>query len=192
MNLLDNKRRAQVIAALVEGNSIRATVRMTGVAKKTVMKLLVDLGEACADYQDGAFRNLNCTRIECDEIWSFVGAKAKNATQEQKEALSGATSGRGLRLMPTRNLFLAGWSGRETRMQHTSLFKTWHHDSRIGFSLRPMDTRHISKRSKLISALKSTSHSSSKFTERQARRKRHDIHLRRSLERKRSGSRGIP
>jgi IS1 family transposase len=88
MNLLDNNRRAQVIAALVEGNSIRSTVRMTGVAKKTVMKLLVDLGEACADYQDKAFRNLNCRRIECDEIWSFVGAKAKNATPEQKEALS--------------------------------------------------------------------------------------------------------
>lgn len=88
MKLLDNKRRAQVIAALVEGNSIRATVRMTGVAKKTVMKLLVDLGEVCADYQDKAFRNLNCTRIECDEIWSFVGAKVKNVTQEQKEALS--------------------------------------------------------------------------------------------------------
>lgn len=84
MNSLDNKRRAQVISALVEGNSIRATVRMTGVAKNTIVKLLEDIGIACAEYQDKAFRNLNCKRIQCDEIWSFVGAKAKNASDEQK------------------------------------------------------------------------------------------------------------
>jgi len=84
MNSLYNKKRTQVIAALVEGNSIRATVRMTGVAKNTVTKLLVDLGQACAEYQDKAFRNLNLKRIQCDEIWSFVGAKAKNAIDEQK------------------------------------------------------------------------------------------------------------
>jgi IS1 family transposase len=84
MNKLDNKRRAQVIAALVEGNSIRSTVRMTGVAKNTIVKLLEDIGVACADYQDKAFQNLNCKRVQCDEIWSFVGAKAKNATGEQK------------------------------------------------------------------------------------------------------------
>lgn len=88
MNSLDKKRKAQVISALVEGNSIRATVRMTGVAKNTIVKLLEDVGMACAEYQDGAFQNLNVKRIQCDEIWSFVGAKAKNATQEQKEALN--------------------------------------------------------------------------------------------------------
>ena len=78
MNKLDNERRAQVIAALVEGNSIRATVRMTGVAKNTIVKLLEDIGEACANYQDEAFRNLSCRRIECDEIWSFCHSKQKN------------------------------------------------------------------------------------------------------------------
>lgn len=83
MNQLDNKRRAQVIAALVEGNSIRATVRMTGVAKNTIVKLLADLGAACAAYQDKAFQNLSCKRIQCDEIWSFVGAKAKNVPAEK-------------------------------------------------------------------------------------------------------------
>lgn len=88
MNKLDNKTRIQVIAALVEGNSIRATVRMTGVAKNTIVKLLAEVGEACAMYQDGAFQNLTCTRIQCDEIWSFVGAKAKNATPEQKADLN--------------------------------------------------------------------------------------------------------
>jgi IS1 family transposase len=74
-----------VVAALVEGNSIRATVRMTGVAKNTIVKLLADLGMACAEYQDKAFRNLTCKKIQCDEIWSFVGAKAKNVPADRKD-----------------------------------------------------------------------------------------------------------
>jgi IS1 family transposase len=78
MNKLDLKKRAQVLACLVEGNSIRAAVRMTGVAKNTVVKLLADVGAACATYQDKALRNLPCKRLQCDEIWSFVYAKAKN------------------------------------------------------------------------------------------------------------------
>jgi IS1 family transposase len=84
MNSLDNKKREQIVAALVEGNSIRATSRMTGVSQNTIFKLLADLGDACTEYQDKAFRSLNCKRIQCDEIWSFVGAKAKNATDEQR------------------------------------------------------------------------------------------------------------
>lgn len=78
MNTLNSTRRSQVVAALVEGASIRATCRMTGVAKGTVLKLLVNLGIACEQYQDRALRNLKCKRIQCDEIWSFVYAKAKN------------------------------------------------------------------------------------------------------------------
>ena len=78
MNRLDTKRQAQVVAALVEGNSLRGTARMTGVARMTVEKLLRDLGATCAQYQDEHLRNLNCRRIECDEIWSFVYAKQKN------------------------------------------------------------------------------------------------------------------
>ena len=85
MNSLDSKKRAQVVAALVEGNSIRATVRMTGVAKNTIVKLLADLGMACAEYQDKAFQNLTCKKIQCDEIWSFVGAKAKNVPEDRKD-----------------------------------------------------------------------------------------------------------
>jgi IS1 family transposase len=85
MNRLDNTKRVQVVRCLVEGNSIRATVRMTGVAKNTVAKLLVDLGLACAKYQDENLRNLPCRRLQCDEIWSFVGAKQKNASTEQME-----------------------------------------------------------------------------------------------------------
>lgn len=84
MNKLNNERRAQVIAALVEGNSINATVRMTGVAKNTVLKLLADLGTACANYQDEVFRNLKCKRLQCDEIWSFCYAKQKNVAPEHQ------------------------------------------------------------------------------------------------------------
>ena len=80
MNKLDNTKRAQVVAALVEGNSIRATVRMTGVAKNTIAKLLVELGAACSEYLNRSLVNLPCKRIQCDEIWSFVGAKQKNVT----------------------------------------------------------------------------------------------------------------
>jgi IS1 family transposase len=84
MNSLDIKTRAQVVAALVEGNSIRSTSRMTGVARNTVAKLLVDLGTVCAEYHHRHVRNLRVNYLECDEIWSFVGAKKKNATPEQK------------------------------------------------------------------------------------------------------------
>lgn len=78
MNKLDNKRRAQIITALVEGCSIRATSRMTSASKNTIIKLLEDVGEACSLYQDEVMRNLPCRRLECDEIWSFCNAKQKN------------------------------------------------------------------------------------------------------------------
>jgi IS1 family transposase len=77
-NVLKPAKRAAIVSALVEGNSIRATARMVGVSKDTVMKLLVDLGRACAEYQDRTFRNLTCRRLQCDEIWSFCYAKQKN------------------------------------------------------------------------------------------------------------------
>ena len=73
-----------MIAALVEGNSIRATVRMTGVAKNTIVKLLVDIGKACAEYQDKTLRNLPCQKVQCDEIWSFCYSKEKNVPEDKK------------------------------------------------------------------------------------------------------------
>ena len=78
MNKLSTADRVRVIAALVEGCSIRSTVRMTGIAKKTVSKLIVDLGTACAKYHDEHVRNVKSKRIQCDEIWSFVYAKQRN------------------------------------------------------------------------------------------------------------------
>lgn len=87
MNTLTQAKRVQIIAALVEGNSIRATCRMTGAAKGTVLKLVVDLGKACANYQDRTLRNLTCKKIQCDEIWSFCYAKEKNVPEEMKGKL---------------------------------------------------------------------------------------------------------
>ena len=89
MNKLDLGKQAQIVSCLVEGNSIRATVRMTGAAKNTIVKLLRDLGRACSEYQDKAFRNLQCKRVQCDEIWSFVYAKEKNCTVKHKAKVAG-------------------------------------------------------------------------------------------------------
>jgi IS1 family transposase len=80
MNKLDNTKRVQVVAALVEGCCIRSTVRMTGVAKNTIVKLLVDLGVDCSKYQDETLRNLSCQRIQVDECWAFCYAKQENTT----------------------------------------------------------------------------------------------------------------
>jgi IS1 family transposase len=57
---------------------------MTGVAKKTVMRLLGDVGFACREYQDKTLVNLNCKNIQCDEIWSFCGMKEKNVAEENQ------------------------------------------------------------------------------------------------------------
>jgi IS1 family transposase len=78
MNKLDRKTRAQILHLLCEGQSIRAVTRLTGCSKNTVAKLLVEAGHACAAYQDKALRNLTCKRVQMDEIWSFVYAKAAN------------------------------------------------------------------------------------------------------------------
>jgi IS1 family transposase len=84
MNRLSTEKRAQIIGCLVEGNSIRATVRMTGAAKNTIVKLLADLGEACAEYQDGMLQDLPCKVLEVDEIWAFCYAKQKNVPEQFK------------------------------------------------------------------------------------------------------------
>ncbi len=86
MNRLSIAKRAQIIQMPVEGSSLRATSRMADVSINTVTKLLVDVGAAAADYHDAAVRNVRVRRLQCDEIWCFVGAKAKNVTLEQKAA----------------------------------------------------------------------------------------------------------
>jgi IS1 family transposase len=84
MNKLNKAKQVQIIAALVEGNSLRATARMAGVAFNTVLKLMPEIGRVCAEYQRRAFVNLTCKRIQCDEIWSFCYAKDKNVPKEKR------------------------------------------------------------------------------------------------------------
>jgi len=83
-NRLSTDQRARTVGCLVEGMSIRATVRVTGAAKNTIVKLQVDLGQACAEYQDVTLVDLPCARIECNEIWSFCYAKQKNVPDEHR------------------------------------------------------------------------------------------------------------
>src|SRR5258707_11100597 len=89
MNRLATDKRIAVVAALVEGTSINATCRITGVAKHTILKLLKDLGCAAASYHDEHVRNLRVSRVQCDEIWAFVYAKQKNVTLEQMQQGAG-------------------------------------------------------------------------------------------------------
>ena len=84
MNKLTNEKRAQILSVLCEGMGVNAACRITGASKNTVLKLLADAGEACATYQDEKMRNLTCKRVECDEIWSFVGMKQKNVPEQHK------------------------------------------------------------------------------------------------------------
>lgn len=84
MNRLNQQRQTQIVKSLVEGNSIRSTARITGTAINTVVKLLIDLGSTCLDYQDTIMNDLPLKRLQCDEIWSFVYAKAKNVPVEHQ------------------------------------------------------------------------------------------------------------
>jgi IS1 family transposase len=78
MNKLSPQRRAQIIACLTEGTSVRSATRMTGASIHTVLKLLVDVGTVCREYMNAAMRDLPCKRLQCDEIWQFCYAKDKN------------------------------------------------------------------------------------------------------------------
>lgn len=84
MNRLPREKREQILGMLVEGNRLRATSRLANVSVNTVTKLLVDLGAACAAYHDLNVCNVRVRRIQCDEIWAFVGAKARNVPGEKK------------------------------------------------------------------------------------------------------------
>src|ERR1017187_10123329 len=85
MNKLSMDKKVAVITALVEGCSVRSTSRLTGVAKGTIIRLLEEVGTACAAFQDVALRNIKAERIQIDEIWSFVGCEQKNVTVEKIE-----------------------------------------------------------------------------------------------------------
>lgn len=84
MNRLSNERRVQVLAALCEGASINATARQTSVSKVTILRLLAEVGEVCLNYQRETLVNLPCTKIQADEIWSFVGCKERRVPRDER------------------------------------------------------------------------------------------------------------
>jgi IS1 family transposase len=84
MNRLPLQTRARIIGLLVEGNSLRATSRLCDVSINTVTKLLADVGKAAIAYHDEHVRDVRVCRLQCDEIWCFVGGKKKNVSPEQK------------------------------------------------------------------------------------------------------------
>lgn len=84
MNKLSIEKRVKILQLLCEGSSMRSISRVMDVSINTVTKLLVDAGTACAEYQDKAFKNLPCKRIQADEIWSFSYAKEKNVPEDKR------------------------------------------------------------------------------------------------------------
>ena len=84
MNKLSDEKRAMILKALVEGNSIRATSRLTGTSKNTVSRLLKNVGTYCMDRHDALVRDVESERVQCDEIWSFCGAKERNVPKDEK------------------------------------------------------------------------------------------------------------
>jgi len=84
MNRLNIQERAKILGCLVEGNSVRATSRLTGCDKKTVLRLLAEFGSSCKKYHDENVRHLNIKRVECDEIWSFCYSKQANIPEQYK------------------------------------------------------------------------------------------------------------
>jgi IS1 family transposase len=81
MNKLPSVKRAQILGMMAEGVSLRAIARLTGASKNTLAKLVEDAGQAFSEYQDWAFRDLPCKRVQVDEIWSFVHCKQKNVAR---------------------------------------------------------------------------------------------------------------
>jgi IS1 family transposase len=89
MNQLKTEKRSAIIRNLCEGQSIRGTARICEVAINTVVKLLLEVGPACAAYQDEHVRDLHCLVVQCDEVWSFVGKKMKRTSAEDREVGKG-------------------------------------------------------------------------------------------------------
>lgn len=82
MNRLNSDTRTRIVSCLLEGCSVRSTVRLTGAAKKTVLRLIVEVGDVCAAYHDAMVRELSCKRVQMDEVWTFNYCKAKQLTPE--------------------------------------------------------------------------------------------------------------
>jgi hypothetical protein len=85
-NILPSEKQALIVSALAECNSIRSIERITGVHRDTIMRLGVRVGQGCAKLMDAKMRGLTCSRIECDEVWGFIGKKKKNTSRGDRYA----------------------------------------------------------------------------------------------------------
>ncbi len=88
-NILKTEKKVAVISMLCEGSSIRAIERITGIQKKTIWRLALRVGEACAKIMDEKMRGLKCQQIEVDEIWGFIGASKRTPAAQVIMAMSG-------------------------------------------------------------------------------------------------------
>ena len=86
MNVLSKEKQQIVIGALAEGNSIRSIERMSGIHRDTIMRLGLHVGSACKQILDEKMRGLNCSRIEVDELWGFIGKKQVRTSQTDRRA----------------------------------------------------------------------------------------------------------
>ncbi len=90
-NNLPRDKQIAVVSALVEGCSIRSTERMTGVNRETIGTLLVRVGNGCSELLNDKMVNLDCSRLEIDEMWAFVGKKQRHVTEEDDRSRVGDT-----------------------------------------------------------------------------------------------------
>jgi hypothetical protein len=124
MNKLSRERRAQIVRALCEGNSIRSASRMTGAAINTVVSLLVDLGSACSKYQDHAMRNLPCKRLQLDEIGASSMPSRRTSRLRKSRRKARATFGPGWRFAPIRSWCPRGTSALATPTRRITSWET--------------------------------------------------------------------
>ena len=155
MYTLSMQEKVTVVTALTEGNSIRSIERMTGIHRDTIMRLLVSVGERCSTLMDTAMRELPCRRVQCDEIWTFVGKKAKRVRKDDSVELGDAWIFVALdadtKLVPT---FLVGKRLARTRKRSFVICTS---ARQAGFSLRPMPISFIARPSRKVSARTLTS-----------------------------------
>jgi IS1 family transposase len=111
MNKLPFAKRAQVVSALMEGMGVNATVRMTGVSKPTILKLVADLGVACAEYHDKHVRNVKARRIQCDEIWSFNYCKDASVAKAKAAPANAGSTWTWTALEAQSKLMISYWVG---------------------------------------------------------------------------------
>lgn len=84
MNQLSVSERGKIVSCLIEGCSMRSTTRITGFAKRTLQRLIPEIGKACRAYHHEHVRNVRCKRVQVDEIWAFVYAKQKNVPSHMR------------------------------------------------------------------------------------------------------------